>query len=100
MGVPQKIVHAHYTVIRPDHFKFASYGPDMNLRAAVKFMGGVFCGWEIREWSESETIGLISGTVYVGEHLQNTILNSDESSGGFHGFCRSHTAFFSPTGKR
>ena len=27
MGVPQKIMRAHCAVIRPDHFKFASYGP-------------------------------------------------------------------------
>ena len=27
MGLPQKIMRAHCAVIRPDHFKFASYGP-------------------------------------------------------------------------
>ena len=27
MGVPPKIMRAHCAVIRPDHFKFASYGP-------------------------------------------------------------------------
>ena len=27
MGVSQKIMRAHCAVIRPDHFKFASYGP-------------------------------------------------------------------------
>ena len=27
LGVPQNIMRAHCAVIRPDHFKFASYGP-------------------------------------------------------------------------
>ena len=27
MGVPQNVMHALCAVIRPDHFKFASYGP-------------------------------------------------------------------------
>ena len=27
VGVPQKIMHALCAVIRPDQFKFASYGP-------------------------------------------------------------------------
>ena len=29
MGVPQNIMRALCAVIRPDHFKFASYGPDL-----------------------------------------------------------------------
>ena len=28
MGVPQNIMHALCAVMRPDQFKFASYGPD------------------------------------------------------------------------
>ena len=31
MGVPQKIMRAHCAVIRPDHFKFANYGPVAGL---------------------------------------------------------------------
>ena len=35
VGVPQNITRTHCTVIQPDHFKFASYGPAFNsfLRA-------------------------------------------------------------------
>ena len=29
MGVPQNIMCALCAVIRPDHFKFASYGPEL-----------------------------------------------------------------------
>ena len=35
MGVPQKIMRAHCAVIRPDHFKFASYGPEIAHAASV-----------------------------------------------------------------
>ena len=28
MGMPQNIMRALCAVIRPDHFKFASYGPE------------------------------------------------------------------------
>ena len=34
MGVPQNIMRALCAVIRPDHFKFASYGPAVrNIQA-------------------------------------------------------------------
>ena len=31
VGVPQNIMRALCAVIRPDHFKFASYGPVLNV---------------------------------------------------------------------
>ena len=31
MGVSQNIMHMFCVVIRPDHFKFASYGPAMDI---------------------------------------------------------------------
>ena len=34
MGLPQKIMCAHCAVIRPDHFKFASYGPALPIGRA------------------------------------------------------------------
>ena len=33
VGVPQNIMHAHYAVKRPDHFKFASYGPAVAFKS-------------------------------------------------------------------
>ena len=41
MGVSQKIMRAHCAVIRPDHFKFASYGPDPNhnIQILIKLVG-------------------------------------------------------------
>ena len=37
MGVPQNIMRALCAVIRPDHFKFASYGPD-NRTVKLSFL--------------------------------------------------------------
>ena len=35
VGVPQKIMRAHCAEIRPDHFKFASYGSGHNAHLYV-----------------------------------------------------------------
>ena len=34
VGVPQTIMRALCAIIRPDHFKFASYGPDLGSSAS------------------------------------------------------------------
>ena len=35
MGVPQNVMRALCAVIRPDHFKFASYRPGLNCQHNV-----------------------------------------------------------------
>ena len=45
MGVPQNIMRALCAVVRPDHFKFASYGPATLVQVLTT-------GW--LEWPEDE----------------------------------------------
>ena len=51
MGVPQNIMRALCAVIRPDHFKFASYGPagcvliEVNFDAIQEIGPDVGGGW-------------------------------------------------------
>ena len=39
MGVPQNIMRALCAVMQPDHFKFASYGPEVSFITSVCLFG-------------------------------------------------------------